>query len=112
MDTIGIGFFVQDPTLYETQDKKAKFSRFTLGCKERIRKDGTTKELVNYFQFVIWDKAAELICQYVKKGDQLYFRARPRQDNSDESKHNNVIFRIEDFQIIFKNKKEVKTSET
>lgn len=63
-----LGRLGKDPELTYTQSGIAvcKFSMAT----SRKKKDGS--EITSWHRCVAWEKAAELITQYVHKGDQLY----------------------------------------
>lgn len=95
-----IGFFVNDPVLRNIDG--THMSEFTLGIIEHVRKNKQTTTRVSYFQFTVWDKAADLIVQYCKKGDRLFFEALARQERweKDGQKHSRIVFRITDFKFI------------
>lgn len=98
-----IGYFVNNPILEDVGGVKC--SRFVLAVKERRRKDGRTSEITNYFNFVVWAEAAELITKYKRKGDAIFFDAVAR----DENKDGKVVFRITDFQFLNSNEKNINT---
>ena len=62
------GRLTKDPEIRYTDSKKAVAS-LTLACDDGKDKDG--KRRTQYIPVVAWEKTAELIDQYFKKGDPL-----------------------------------------
>jgi len=101
MKATGVGRFVRDPELKEIGDTCV--CEFSLAVNESRKVNGERKSYAHFFDFVIWDKAAQLICEYKKKGDFLFFVATPRQDKWTDKEGNarqKVIFRVEDFTFL------------
>lgn len=96
-----IGYFVSNPVLETVENVSC--CRFVLAIKERRRKDGRTSEITNFFNFIVWAEAAELIAKYKRKGDALFFDAVARDENRDGK----VVFRITDFQFLNSNEKNI-----
>lgn len=67
-----IGNMTRDPELRQTTSGISVVS-FSLAVNEK-RKDGT--EHVDYVECVCYDKKAELVSRYVKKGDPLFVEGR------------------------------------
>lgn len=116
MQSHGIGYFATQPTLKQIPNG-TNVSEFRLAFHERIRgKDATVKEDTHFFDFVVWDKAAEVICKYFSKGDPIYVAdATPRQDSWTDKdtgqKRSKVYFRMNEFQFLPLNAKKTKTEE-
>jgi single-stranded DNA-binding protein len=75
---------------------------------EKIGKDPDAKELVSYFDFELWDKAAEYVYNNVKKGDTfVVLSSVPRQSRweKDGKAMSKVFFRIQAFRHIPKKSK-------
>lgn len=66
-----VGNLGKDPELRKTQ-KGTPVASFTVAVNEK-RGDAET---VTWFSCVAWDKTAEVICDYLKKGDQALFQGR------------------------------------
>jgi single-stranded DNA-binding protein len=100
MNCHGIGRFAQDPELIHVGN--AKKAVFSLAVDEFRKVNGERKKVTQFFDFEAWDTAAELICQYKVKGDQLYFQAIARKDTweKDGVKKSKVFFRLTEFQFI------------
>lgn len=101
MKCVGIGRFVVNPTVTETTNSKV--CRFAL-CVDEVRKvNGERKKFPHFFDFVVWDKAADVIAKYGSKGAKLYFEATPRQEkwvDNDGNNRSKIIFRLDDFQLL------------
>ena len=66
-----VGNLGKDPELRKTQ-KGIAVASFTVAVNEK-RGDA---ESVTWFSCVAWEKAAEVVCDYLKKGDQALFQGR------------------------------------
>lgn len=64
-----IGRLGRDPEVKQTTNGKA-VATFTLAVDRRFKNASGQKE-ADWVNIVAWDKSAELIGQYVKKGDQI-----------------------------------------
>lgn len=103
MKTFGVGRFVADPTLHEVGDeeKQTVVCKFSLAVNEFRKVNGERKKYAHFFDFEIWDKAAELIHKWRRKGDLIEFVATPRQqkwnDKETGEPRSKVVFRMDDF---------------
>lgn len=102
MKAFGVGRFVADPVLRDVNETKV--CTFSLAINEYRRVNGERKKFPHFFEFEVWDKAAELIAEYRKKGDLLEFYATARQQkwndkNTGESR-SKVVFRVDDFTFL------------
>lgn len=64
-----IGRITADPELKYTTSNKA-YTRFTLAINRDYTKEDGTKE-ADFISVVAWEKRAEIICKYVKKGNKI-----------------------------------------
>jgi len=99
----GIGRFVAKPELKHTSNKVA-VSEFTLAFNERRKVGDKLLEQAHFFDFVIWDKAAELVCKSFDQGDPIYIASStPRQDKwetTEGQKRSRVVFRVDEFSFV------------
>lgn len=95
----GVGRFVKQPELKEVNSTHV--CEFSLAVNE-YRNTGTERKVVHFLDFVIWDKAAEVITKYCNKGDMIFVSATPRQDRweSDGRNHSRVVFRVNQFTLL------------
>lgn len=103
MKLTGIGRFVAKPELKQTKDG-ISVSEFSLVYNERRKVADKLVEQAHFFDFVIWDKAADLVCKSFDKGDIIYIvSATPRQDrwqDANGNKRSRVVFRIDEFSFV------------
>ena len=64
-----IGRITADPELRYTQSNKA-YTRFTLAVNRGFKNEDGESE-ADFISVVAWEKRAETICKYVKKGNRL-----------------------------------------
>ena len=115
MQLHGLIRLVEKPELRKTNDGVSVCS-FTGVFNERRKIDDKFVEDAHFLDFVIWDKAAEFVCDRFDKGDRLYVgSATPRQKkwvDSDGKKRSQIIFRINEFEKVSSPKRqEGETSE-
>lgn len=65
---VGIGRLARDPNVKYTQSGKA-YASFTLAIDRRKSADG--KQQADFISCVAWEKLAEVISQYVSKGQKI-----------------------------------------
>ena len=70
---VGIGRLVRDPEVRYTQSGKA-CAKFTLAIDRRRSGDGNQQ--ADFIQCVAWEKIAEVISQYVTKGQKIAVEGR------------------------------------
>jgi single stranded DNA-binding protein len=86
----GVGNVVADPKLQTTGSGK-KWTKFTIVCKEFYRdKSGKLQQSPTFVDIVAWDKKAELICAYVKKGYQMLVQGRLKISFYNDQKYNGL----------------------
>ena len=98
-----VGRLTKDPELRYTQSGKGVVG-FTMAVDRRFSKE---KE-ADFFQFTAWDKAAETIATYVRKGDQLAVTARAESgsyDHQDGHKVYTLKFIVDSFTFISNGRK-------
>jgi len=102
MKVFGVGRFVADPALYEVADTNV--CKFSLAVNEYRKVAGERKKYAHFFDFEIWDKAAELIHKYRRKGDLIEFYGTARQqkwnDKETGEPRSKVVFRMDDFTFL------------
>ena len=76
-----IGRLGRDPEVKQTANGKS-VATFTLAVDRRFKNASGQKE-ADWVNIVAWDKSAELISQYVKKGDQIGIVGRLQIRNYD-----------------------------
>jgi single-strand DNA-binding protein len=99
MKVFGVGRFVADPVLYAVGDTNV--CKFSLAVNEYRKVAGERKKYAHFFDFEIWDKAAELIHKYRRKGDLIEFYGTARQqkwnDKETGEPRSKIVFRMDDF---------------
>jgi len=102
MTLSGVGRFVRDPELKAVKDTHV--CEFSLAVNEYRKVNGERKKFAHFFDFVIWDKAAEVVAQYCSKGDMIEVRGTPRQDKwTDATSGQNrsrVVIRVDEFSFL------------
>lgn len=96
----GLGRFVKDPELRNAG--QTVVCDFTLASNEVIKGGADKKEIASFFSCVVWDKAAEVVAKYCKKGDKIFVRGTLRQDKweKDGQKREKVVLRVTDFEFV------------
>ena len=100
--SFGVGRFVADPVLHPVGETNV--CKFSLAFNEFRKVDGERKKFTHFFDFEIWDKAAELIHQYRRKGDLIEITCLPRQqkwnDKETGEPRSKVVFRVNEFSFM------------
>ena len=105
MKASGIGRFVSKPVLRKTT-AGSSVSNFRLVFEERRKsKDGALVKNSHFFDFEIWDKAAELVASNFDTGDTIHIiQSTPREDKWEDKetggKRSRVLFRIDEFGFV------------
>lgn len=101
---IFMGNLTRDPELRKT---KSGFSvaEFTLAINAGYTdKDGKKHDLVDFLDFTVWGKRAEVICQYKRKGEVLHVEARAQQekwvDEKSGKNRSRIRFVADDVQFV------------
>jgi len=97
-----IGNIGADPELRRTQGGAAVVN-FSIATTEKFKgKDGVAKEETEWHNIVAWNRAAEIMDQYLKKGSSVYLegklRTRSWEDNSVKKYKTEVL--VSNFQFL------------
>jgi len=95
-----VGRMAKDPELKQTSTGKAVGS-FTVAVDRRFKRDG--QPTADFFNVVAWNKPAELISQYLHKGDRIALNGRLQTrsyDAKDGSKRYVTEVVLEEFDFI------------
>lgn len=113
MKAFGLLRFAEDPELRHTKDGVA-FAEFALVFSEKRKSQDKLIENPHFLDFVIYDKAAEVVCRDFKKGNVIYVEsATPRQQKwttEEGAKRSRVVFRINEFAYVPRNKVNAETT--
>ena len=100
-NVILIGRITRDPE-FKTVGQTS-LANFSLANNRSYMDNGTRKDVVNYFDCVVWGKLAEVLKQYAGKGKQLMVEGRLEQstwDGQDGKKQSKIRIRVENFQLL------------
>ena len=78
-----IGRLTADPELRYTESEKA-YTRFTLAVNRKYKNEDESRD-ADFVSIVAWEKRAETICQYVKKGNRLGIVGKIQTGNYEKS---------------------------
>ena len=97
-----IGNLGKDPELRRTQSGTAVVS-FSMATTEKFKgKDGQQKEETEWHNCTAWNKSAEILAQYLKKGSSVYIegklKTRSWEDNGVKKYATDVVVR--EFQFL------------
>ncbi|MCB1170204.1 MAG: single-stranded DNA-binding protein [Leptospiraceae bacterium] len=81
------GNLVQDPELKELSNDR-KVVNFSVAANHEFRTKDDNKEFVSYFNVEAWDKQAENIAKYLRKGSRVTVEGSLRQDRWQDDKGN------------------------
>ena len=70
-----MGRLTKDPEIRYTQSSNIAVANFTLAVNRRFAKD-TDKIKADFINIVVWNKSAELVSKYFKKGMQVAIEGR------------------------------------
>lgn len=98
-----IGNLGADPELRQT-NAGTSVARFSVATTERYKnRDGDKVEETQWHTCIAWQKLAEIVAEYAKKGDKVAVRG-PMQYRSYEDKQGNTRnvaeIKVQDFQIL------------
>ena len=75
-----VGNVGRDPDIQVTQ-AGTKVAHLSLATSRRIPKNGAVEERTDWHRLTCWDRLAELVEDYVRKGDRLYIEGRMEYDS-------------------------------
>lgn len=95
-----VGHVGDDPTMKQTREK-SNMTYFSLATNDFYKdKEGNEIKKTEWHKVVAWDKRAELIKDYVKKGDPLYVEGKLRTSSWEDKegvKHYSTEILCENF---------------
>ena len=98
-----IGHAVREPELSYTPSN-TPVCKFAIGVNRTWKSQGGEKQSeASFFDIEAWGKTAEVLNQYVGKGDPIYLVCEPRQDRWQDRDGNNrskVKFVVQQFQFL------------
>lgn len=87
------GRITHDLELVELKKGKGSYCRFSIAVKDGVDKDG--ESLTQFIPCIAWNNLAEVITDYVKKGDRLALEGKINiQSYEDEEGENRKSFQI------------------
>lgn len=95
-----IGRLVREPELRNVSDTAV--CNFSIAVNRKYKSQGETKEEVNFLEMVAWDKGAESIANFFKKGDPIIVYSSAKQESwtdKEGQKRNKIVFRVEKFEF-------------
>ena len=100
-----IGNLTRDPQLKYLPSQTA-VTEFGLAINRKFKSNGEAREEVLFVDCTVFGKPAEVVNQYVKKGDPLFVEGRLKYDTweSDGGKRSKISVVVEQFQFISSNK--------
>jgi len=107
-----IGRITDDPELKKTKNGKA-YTRFSVATKEVFGSSDGKKENTEFHQCVAWEKMAQNICKYVKKGQSILVEGPVRTSSyTDEKNEKRSVRLLNVLNVQFGTKPRAKTQET
>lgn len=82
--TILMGRLTKDPDTRYTQTNNIQVTSFTLAVNRRFTKDG--EQQADFINIVAWNKTAEFVSKYFRKGQQVGVIGRIQTRNYDDDK--------------------------
>lgn len=90
-----VGHLGKDPEVKYTPSGTA-IAKFTLATNERFKdKDGNWQDRTEWHNIVAWQRTAEVVGEYLKKGSQVYVEGRLRTDSWDDKETGQKKYRTE-----------------
>lgn len=75
-----VGNVGRDPEIQSTANGH-KVAHFSLATSRRIPRENGFDERTDWHRVTVWDRLAELVGEYVRKGDRLYVEGRVQYDS-------------------------------
>lgn len=90
-----IGTLGRDPEVKYTQSG-TPVAKFSLATNERYKdKDGNWQDRTEWHNIVAWQRTAEILAEYVKKGDRLYVEGKLQTSSWDDKQTGEKKYRTE-----------------
>ena len=107
-----IGRITDDPELKKSKNGKA-YTRFSVATTEVFGSSDGKKESTEFHQCVAWEKIAQNICKYVKKGQSILVEGPIRTSSyTDENNVKKSVKLLNVLNVQFGTKPKAKTQET
>ena len=98
-----IGRLTKDPEITYTQGNATAVCKFTLAVDRKFKNKAGEKE-ADFIRVVAWQKAAEIIGQYMKKGSLIAISGRIQTGSYEDKDSKKKVFTtdvvVEDFQFL------------
>jgi single-strand DNA-binding protein len=90
-----VGHLGKDPEIKYTPSG-TPVAKFTLATNERFKdKDGNWQDRTEWHSLVAWQRTAEIIGEYCKKGSQIYIEGRLKTDSWDDKETGQKKYRTD-----------------
>ena len=90
-----VGHLGKDPEIKYTPSG-TPVAKFTLATNERFKdKDGNWQDRTEWHSLVAWQRTAEIIGEYCKKGSQIYVEGRLKTDSWDDKETGQKKYRTD-----------------
>lgn len=90
-----VGHLGKDPEVKYTPSG-TPVAKFTLATNERFKdKEGNWQDRTEWHNLVAWQRTAEIVGEYCKKGSQIYIEGRLRTDSWDDKESGQKKYRTE-----------------
>ncbi|MCK4224783.1 MAG: single-stranded DNA-binding protein [candidate division Zixibacteria bacterium] len=107
-----IGRITDDPQLKKTKNGK-HYTRFSVATTEVFGRSDGKKESTEFHQCVAWDKIAQNICKYVKKGQSILVEGPIRTNSyTDQNNQKKSVKLLNVLNVQFGSKPRAKNQET
>ncbi|WP_066874977.1 single-stranded DNA-binding protein [Clostridium mediterraneense] len=102
-----LGRLVRDPELRTVESSGKVYTKFTIAVKREYKSsDGERKS--DFIPLIMWEKKAEIACEYLKKGDTITLSGRVITKNYEDNEGKRRYFievSVDEFRKINMNKK-------
>lgn len=100
-----LGNLTRDPELKYTTPRGAAVCEFSLACNSKwTGEDGQLRERVEFIECVAWNKAAETISSFVRKGSPLFISGALQQqtweDRQTGKQRSKLVVKVDVFRFI------------
>lgn len=104
---LGEGRFAKDPVVKSVGKSQVVEFRLAMNEYRKSKETGESVKTTNFFDFEVWDSAADIIAKNCQKGTRILVEAKPRHEqwrDKEENYRSRVFFRVEEFTILDKRK--------
>lgn len=82
-----IGRLVKDPELQHTENSNKPYTKFVIAVQRNYKLADGTRE-ADFIPIKVWGKKAEIVCNYVKKGNYITISGRLRTGSYEDKEGN------------------------